>query len=184
MDDLTNVIKKFLKDLFANYSRPQEIKTVRDYRHVKKWVKKVSILYIVFTILALFGILLVYRLFSLFDTPQTLSYIIVPPCLLLTNWGYATLITYLPEVVRSIFKAGKTGFEVGEKIETTHIQVTHEYGNNYRVSSTTDNKGCLFGFFGGIIQFIIWAIFCVYIGPFLTFKKIKKSREKLKQYKF
>lgn len=184
MDNLIDIIKNFLKDLFVKYSTPQEIETVRDYRYVKKWVKKVSTLYIVFTILALLGIPLVYLLLPLFDIPQILGFILIPPYLLLTNWGYATLITYFPEIVKSVFRAGKTGFEVGEKFETTHIQVTHEYGNNYRVSSTTDNKGCLFGFLGGMIRFIIWAFFCVYIGPFLTFKKIIKSKENLRQYKF
>ena len=184
MDNLIDTIKDFLKNLFVKYSTPQEIETVRDYRYVKKWVKKVSALYIVFTILALFGIPLVYLLLPLFDIPQILGFILIPPYLLLTSWGYATLITYFPEIIESVFKAGKTGLEVGEKFETTHIRVTHEYANNYSVSSTTDNKGCLFGFLGGMIQFIIWAFFCVYIGPFLTFKKIKKSRENLKQYKF
>ena len=150
---------------------------------VKKWVKKVSILYIVFTILALLGIPLVCLSLPSFDIPQALFYIIIPPYLLLTSWGYATLITYLPEILNSTFKAGKTGFEVGEKFQTTHIRVTHEYANNYRVSSTTNNKGCLFGFLGGMIQFILWAFFCVYIGPFLTFKKIIKSKENLKKYK-
>ena len=127
---------------------------------------------------------LVYLFLPAFDIPPFLGYILIPPYVLLTSWGYATLITYFPDIIKSVFKAGKTGFEAGEKIETTHIRVTYEYGNNYKVSSTTENKGCLFGFLGVTIQFIIWAFFCVYIGPFLTFKKIIGSRKNLKQYKF
>ena len=180
MDSFVDVIKKLLKGLFVRYSTPQEIKTVRDYRYVKKWVKKVSKLYTVFTILTLVEIPLVWVLLPLFDIPQALGYIIIPPSLLLTNWGYATLITYLPEICKSVFKAGKSGFEAGKQIETTHVHITHEYGNSYRVSSTTDNKGCLFAFLGGMLQFVIWAVFCVYIGPFLTLKKIKGSMENLK----
>ena len=178
------MIKKFLKYLFVKYSTPQEIKTARDYRYVKKWVKKISILYTVFTIAALLEIPLVCLLLPLFEIPKILGYILITPYLLLTNWGYATLITYLPEIIKSTFKAGKAGYEVGEQFETTHIQITHEYGNTYRVSSSTENKGCLFGYLAVMIQFLIWAFFCVYIGPFLTFKKITKSKENLKQYKF
>ena len=184
MNDFITTIKNFLKDYFIEYLTPQDIKTARDYRYVKKWVKKVSKRYVIFTIVTLLEIPIVFLLMPFFDLPQVLGYIVLPPCLLLTNWGYATLITYFPNIVKSVFKAGKTGFEAGKEIETTHIHVTHEYGNNYRVSSTTDNKGCLFAFLAGTVKFVIWAFFCVYIGPFLTFKKIKKSREKLDQYKF
>ena len=182
MDTFVILIKNFFKNLFIRYSTPQEINTAQDYACVKKWVKKISTLYIIFTVLTLVE-LPIFLSLPFADLPQAFNYIIMPPCLLLTNWGYATLITYFPDITKGVFKAGKAGFEIGENFETTYVSVTHDYGNRYSVSSTTENKGCLFGFLAGMIQFMAWAVFCVYIGPFLTFKKLKRSKENLAQYK-
>lgn len=175
-------IKNYFKELFVKYSTPKEIETARDYRYVKKWVQKMCVLYAAFTALAVLEWILVLAFMPPAFIFRIIGYVLAPPFLLLLNWGGATLITYLPEVLKSVGKAGKTGYEVGEQFETTHIEVTHEYGNQYRVSSRTENKGCLFAIFGGMLQYLVWCFFCVYIGPFLTFKKIKKSIENLKQY--
>ena len=188
MNDFIAALKVFVKNLFVEYSTPKEIETARDYRNAKKWVKKVSALYIGFTVFAVIsavaGIAILDLLIpSVGIIPKVIITVLCMPLFLLTNWGYATVITYFPEIIKSVFKAGKTGFEVGLNVETTHVQVSHEYGNTYSVSATTENKGFLFGYIAAVVQFIIWAFFCVYIGPFLTFKKIRKSIKNLKQYK-
>lgn len=182
MNGFVNTLKCFLKNIFVEYSTPQEVETQRDYRYVQQWVKKVSVLYTVFTLFAVFTIPVAWFILISFDVPPYLC--IVPfPLVLFTNWGYATLVIYLRKIVKSLLSSAKNGYSIGKNFETTTVSVTHEFANTYRVSSNTTNKGLLFGYIGVVIQFFIWAFFCVYIGPFLTFKKIKKSKENLKRYK-
>lgn len=136
-----------------------------------------------FTVLAVIEIIIAGSMPSIFPFPAVLVYTLIPFLLLLTNWGYATLIMYLPQVFKSVVKSGVSGYKVGEKIETTHVEVTHDFGNHYRVSSYTENQGCFFAYMAGLIRFLVWAFFCVYIGPFVIYKKYKASKENLQNYK-
>lgn len=182
MNNLTQAIKAMIQSFFDSCSKPREINNEIDYRTSKRWVKKMRTLYIVFTVFAVIESIIFILIPNESDLPDILSKIIFPPALLLTNWGFATMINYLPEIIKSVSEAGKAGYEVGETVETTHVEVTHEYGNNYRVSAHTENKGCLFAFIAGMIKFMIWSIFCVYVGPFLTFKKIAGTVNNMKNY--
>lgn len=180
MNSIIEGIKAILKEFFKQCSTPEPIETVADYRRVKKWVKKAIKLYSVFTVIGFIVIFVAFLIIISNDISIINAFLM---CLfLLTCWGYATLILYFRPIIKSVAKWGVGGYRVGEKIETTHVNVTHEYGNTYRVSSYTENKGCLFAIFAAGARFFVWAFFCVYIGPFLTVKKIKRSIVNLKKY--
>ena len=185
MGQLMTWLKLLFKNFIAMYSEPDPIHDLGDYRKVKKWVKKVRKLFWGFSIVAAIEIILALALANAFDRPLVIAAAVVlfPPMLLLTNWGYATMILYLPQIFKSVLKSGRSGYRVGEQVETTHVRVTHEYGNQYRVSSHTENQGCLFAYIAGIAKFCVWAFFCVYIGPFVTFKKLRSSLRNLAEYR-
>ncbi len=174
-------IKAFIKKFLKDGSTAEPIHDRSDYRRVKKWVKKVRRLYIVFPILEILMLLLTLPFAKDLEMPL-FGYVILLPMSVLTGWGYATLILYLPQVIKTVIRTGSMGFKVGENMETTHVNVTHEYGDTYKISSHTENKGCQFAFIAGILTFMIWVVFCVYIGPFITIKKIRDSLDNLKNY--
>ena len=176
-------LKYFIKSFISASSTSEEVSDSADYSRVKKWVIKVCVLYAIFSTIAIIAISVVYTYPELFPFPMDFLSLLYPVFIFLTCWGYATLIIYLPQVVKSIAKFGKAGYKVGEQIETKHIRVTHEFGNNYTVSSYTENKGCLFSFITGFATFFVWAFFCIYIGPFLTVKKLFGSIKRLSKYK-
>ncbi len=183
MSGFIEYIKDYIKRFIENASKAEPIQDKSDYYRVEKWVKKVKKLYIVSSVIAAIASILIWTLLSKVDAGvPKIVYLLYPPLILLTCWGYAMLVLYLPDVVKSVLKSGQAGYREGEKHQTTHVQVTHEYGNNYRVSSYTEDKGCLFAFIAGMIRFMIWAFFCVYVAPFLNFKKLKKSIENLRAY--
>ncbi len=175
-------IKAFIKDFIRVASTADTIHDRHDYRNVKKWVKKVITLYSIFSVLAVLISILVISLSYAFGMLDFFVCAIIPALILLTCWGYATLIMYAPRILKTVVKTGSIGFKIGENVETTHVNVTHEYGNTYRVSSYTENKGCLFAFIGGIVGFVGWAFVCVYIGPFITFKKLRDSLKNIENY--
>ncbi|MBQ8311563.1 MAG: hypothetical protein IJX80_11185 [Clostridia bacterium] len=181
--NIINGIKGFLKNFFDTYSAAEPIRDLGDYRRVKKWIRQARVLYTLFSVIAILEIFFVTSVPSLFEIPIFLVYTIVPALLVLTNLGYATLIMYLPKIIKSVVSSGSTGYNIGEKFQTTHVRVTHEYGNSYSVSSHTENKGCLFAVIAGTVKFMIWAFFCVYIGPFITFRKLRESVKNVRCYK-
>ncbi len=190
MDALTEAIKCQFQKFCGLYSAADKIEDLSDYYKVTRWMKKVKKLYGAFTVIAILSIVIglsggILLFKSLFEVEIPLG-ILVPlsiPLALLTNWGYASLILHFKDVVRSVFKSATSAYQAGEKIETTHYQVSHEYGNTYRVSSYTENKGCLFAGLAIMARFWLWAFFCVYIAPFLTYKKFQKSKEEVKKFK-
>ena len=92
------------------------------------------------------------------------------------------MILYLPKIVKSVFKFGKAGYDIGKNFETKNVTVS-QYGNTVTVSSYTENEGCLWAFILGALRFLLWGIFCVYVGPILTLKKYLESIRNLKRYK-
>ena len=196
MNQIFVALKALLKNYVAHWSLAEPINNSGDYVRVKRWTKKVIVLMSVFTVIAFVWIFamgaLVFGANSLMQemngegiSPIVIflfSYILMPFALILSNWGYAMIILDLPNIAKSVMKSARFGYDAGKNIETTHVQVTHEFGNNYRVSSYTDNKGCLFGFIAGMAKFMVWAVFCVYVAPFLTFKKLKASFANMKAF--
>lgn len=77
----------------------------------------------------------------------------------------------------------KYGYQIGETVKTTKVDVSHEFGNTYKVSSHTEEKGLLFACIAMAGIMIAWAGYCIYKGTFLTFKKIKNTKLKLEEYK-
>ncbi len=176
---------KFITVFTKKCSKPEQIRSVNDCRRVKRWIAKTVVMYVVFSIIAAIISIAIASIPSypdFIELPTTMAYILVPLVTVLTCWGFATLIMYLPQVIGSVGTAAAKGYEIGESIQTTHVTATHEYGNTYRVSSYTENQGCLFLVFGGLIGFLIWAVFCVYIGPFINFKKIIVSSKNIKNF--
>ncbi len=170
---------------FKDASRAESINTSEDFMRVKKWIRKICILYGVFSVIAIALIPFLYAFVSSDNVSPDMPdfvYLLVPLYSFLVCFGYATMIIYFPKIFKSILNSAKNGYNVGKNIETTHVQLTHEYANTYRVSSYTQNKGCLFAFINGIVTFVIWQFFCVYIGPFLTFKKIYESKKNIEAY--
>lgn len=183
MDKFVLTIKKLIKDYFDSCSSAEPINNPEDYYRVKRWVKKVRKLYIIFTIFALIEIPIFLSIPSWLENLPFLITLLLPFLLILTNWGYATLIIYLPHIVKSLLASLKVGYNIGEKIETTHVHVTHKFGNTYNISTHTENKGLIFAYIAAVVRFLTWAFFSVYIGPFLTMKKLRNSIKNIKSYK-
>jgi len=181
MNYLVEAVKMWVQKFFRIYSVPEPIEDSNDYNRVKAWIKKVIILYSLFTGFSIITMIIAISIMSAFDVPG-IAYLILPILDILTAWGYASIILYAKDIFTSVAKAGKTGYQVGSQFETTYVDVTHEYGNTYRVSSRTENKGCLFAVISAGAKFFFWAFFCVYVGPFLTFKKVWYSVKNIKEY--
>ena len=192
MNKILNVLTEAIKLQFRRfcdlYSSPEQVNDLGDCYRVKRWMKKVKRLYGFFTVLAvlmfIIGLPLISWFRNLFDVSIPIE-IFIPlaiPLSFLTAWGYASLILHFKAVVKSVFKSASAAYQMGEKFETTHYQVRHEYGNTYSVSSYTENKGCAFAVFAIAGRFFLWAFFCVYIAPFLTYKKYQKSKAEIKKY--
>lgn len=180
MKGILEGIKEILKMFFKMCSTPEPIENEAAHRRVKAWTKKVIVLYGAFTVLGCIIIVMAFGFLMSLGAPLALG--VLSFVFMLTCWGYATMILYIRPIFKSVVKWGSAGYHVGEKIESTHVTVTHEYGDTYRVSSHTENKGCLFAVIAGGARFFVWAFFCVYIGPFLTFKKLRNSLKNLKDY--
>ena len=176
-------IKALIKNFFDSCSTAEPINDLGDYYRVKRWVQKIKKLYFVFTVLSVIFIFFACAMALESKEENAFLFVVTSPLMILSGWGYATLIMYFPQVIKDVISWGSQGYKMGEQFETTHVQVTHEYGNRYRVSSHTENKGCLFAVIAGIARFMVWAFFCVYIGPFLTFKKLRRSIQNLNNYK-
>ena len=179
-------MKRILKNFLELAAQPDPINDISDYRRVDTWIKRTKKLYRNFLIAgAVFTIIGFILLFSsgMLNTPLFLLALpLLPFLIFFTACGYATLVLYFPTIFKSIVKAGSAGYDIGKNIETTHVNVTHEFGNTYRVSSYTENKGCLFAYISGFAKFFLWMVFCVYIGPFVTYKKLRASLKKLAAY--
>lgn len=182
---MTETLKLMIKSFFKTCTAVEPINDLSAYYKAKRWVIKVCILYTVFSVIAIavisFMLSAASYMASLTETPTSIFFVAIP-LIFLTCWGYAMLILYAPQIFKSVIKFGSTGYHIGEKIETTSVKVTHEFGNSYRVSSSTENKGCLFAVIAGMIRFFVWAFFCVYIAPFLTLKKLIKTINSIKGY--
>ncbi len=123
---------KFITVFTKKCSKPEQIRSVNDCRRVKRWIAKTVVMYVVFSIIAAIISIAIASIPSypdFIELPTTMAYILVPLVTVLTCWGFATLIMYLPQVIGSVGTAAAKGYEIGESIQTTHVTATHEYGN-------------------------------------------------------
>ncbi len=99
-------------------------------------------------------------------------------------WGVAAFILNFREIfnIKKMVELGKMGYNVGKEIKETHINITHEFGNQYKVTAYTENKGCLFASISIFIRFLGWMYFSVIVGAFLTAKKLIQTVVNIKDY--
>ena len=183
----------FISMLLHISKTAEPINNKSDYTRVKKWVKRAKRLYVTFSIFAIIITLLLLfvssfimgklpeakQYFEIMAIPVTILSLIVG---LLTAWGFATMILNFKLMVKSMWSSGSAGYRAGEQIQTTHISVRHEYGNTYRVKSTTEDQGCILAMIYGFINLFVWAFLCVYVCSFLTFRKINVSKNNLENF--
>lgn len=181
MRNLLNNIWDWIKSFTADCARAETVEGEEDYRRVKKWVRKAIALYVLCSFLAIPQIILVTGLLRV-ENGSSIAGIYSALCFLLAYWGLATMALHCRRIFRGIASTGRLGYEIGKTVQSTHVQVTHEYGDTYKVHTRTENKGCLFAIIGGMIRFLGWAMFCVYIGSFATFKKIHGCKRNLKAF--
>lgn len=165
----------------------EPINNKSDFRRVKRWKNTASFLYLLFTAVALFLIVTILSdvpKFSIYiELPEHLIYIVIPFVSLLTAWGFATMLLNFKLLIKSTLGAGADGYRTGEQIQTQNIYVTREYDNRYKVTTETENQGCAVAMISGFINLFVWAFLCVYVCPFLTFKKIITSNKNIRKFK-
>lgn len=195
--------RDFITNLLHISKTAEPIENKSDYTRVSKWVKRATKLYTVFSIVIIIIALLFLSISSaLFDeisnemfaeelpNMEIFSEIMAVPAQIvillvsvLTAWGFATMILNFRLMIKSLWSSSVKGYHAGEQIKINHVSVRHDYGNTYSVRNTTEDKGCLFACIYGFINLFVWAFLCVYVCPFLTFRKIKDSKKNLEIYK-
>ncbi len=184
---MIETVKAFLAKFKQKFSAAEEINNDDDYDKVKKWVKKTTKTYKKATIIAVIISILIIILFASSGMADgfllLLIGIIFTAVEIVAAWGIATMKMHKKEVRKSAWQFAKYGYLVGEQIQETHVDVSHEFGNTYKVTTRTENKGLLFAVISVSIILITWGAYCIYLGSFLTMKKIKLSKENLAEYK-
>ncbi len=194
MAGIKDTVKIFLEKFSENFLIAEKVDNNEDFQRIDNWVKKTkksykrhSIAAIIFTILC--TIMIGGALREELGTNTVISFFIsiiffaiYMVVFRLAFLGFATMKMHYKKVFKSAWNAAKFGYQVGEKIQTTHIDVTHEFGNTYKVSSRTEDKGFLFAIICSFAIIISWGAYCIYKGTFLTMKKIKASEENLAKY--
>lgn len=177
----------FISILLRNCKVAEPIENKSDYTRVKNWVKRATKMYKTFTILASIIVLaFLGLLMSATGTPLNLEIVLVFilffAIAVIFAWGIATMLLNSRNLIKSMWNSVSTGYRAGEKIEKTSVDVRYEYDNTYSVRTRTDNEGCLFAVIFGFINWIVWFFLCMYVCPYLSFRKIKLSKENLKNF--
>ncbi len=182
-----------IKSFFANFpkyaSQPFEVKDEDQYMEANKWIKHVNKLLRKQLIIQLLIALIISIIsFGFLPIHPILKLMICLFYILVFAWsavGTATLKLYKKELfnIKSMIAWGKAGYDMGEQIKTTHVTVNHEYGNTYRVSSYTEDKGCLFAVIALFIRYMIFAPYCLFKGLPLTLNKYRKTMENMQAYR-
>ena len=181
-----------IKHFFANFpkyaSQPFEVKEESEYLIAQQWIKHVNKLVRKQLIMYLFLALIISVIFICFASIHPLLKAIISlGYTLIFCWcaiGTAIIKLYKKEIfdVKSMIAWSKAGYNIGKQIETTHVNVKHEFGNTYSVKSYTENKGCLFAIIALFIRYMIFAPYCMFKGLPLTFRKYRKTLENIKAY--
>ncbi len=169
----------FISTLLYDSKTAEPINNKADYTRVKKWVKKATKLYTSFSIIAVIITIMISIGSSSLEVPK----IIILFVSLLTGWGFATMFLNFKLMIKSLWSSGVSGYRTGEQIQTKHVTVTHEYSNRYKVTTNTENEGCIVSMIYVFINFFVWSFLCVYVCPFLTFRKIASSKQNLEKFK-
>lgn len=165
----------FISALLHISKTAEPIENKSDYTRVKRWVNKATSLYIIFTVIAL----VISIVFFNSSSPEV-PLIVIIFVAIFVGLGGATLLMNFKLMLKSTWSAGADGYKIGKTIQTNHINVTHEYGDRYKVSTYTENQGCAVAYINGLINLFVWCFLCVYICPFLSFKKISDSKKNLR----
>lgn len=174
-------VGKFVSYLLFVSKTPEVINNKSDYTRIKGWKNRASFLYTAFSIAAV--VIAIFNFSKLSgDLPLPLAYVVLPAVAVFFAWGLVTMLLNLKLLIKSLWGATVDGYRIGEQIQTTHVNVTHEYGNRYKVSTETENQGCAVAMICWFINLFIWSVLCVYVCPFLIFKKIKKTKANLLRY--
>ncbi len=170
----------FISVLLNNCRNPEPINNKSDYTRVKRWTRKASSLYTVFSIIAIVVSVMISCIMREIVNVPLIAVLFVA---VFTAWGFASMFLNFKLLIKSLWSSGTDGYRVGEQIQTKHIDIQHEYGNTYKVSTHIENEGCALALIYGFINLIVWAVLCVYVCPFLTFKKISKSKRHLRKFR-
>lgn len=179
-------IMKFASFYLHACKDAEPINNNSDYCRIKKWKNKATTMYISFSIISVVIVIAIFLISTLFSSDEqflkVLAYPVVQCVTLLTMWGFATIFLNFKLFIKSVFNAGKDGYAIGEQVQTTHVNVRHEYGNQYSVKTNTEHQGCVVAFISGFINLFVWAFLSVYICPFLMFKKIVETNKNLQKF--
>ena len=186
MKTFKTIIKEIFKHFYNTYATAEKINNAEDYEKQKAWLTKIKRLYkwsiIIAIVGAIIGVLFISKITEVNILICVLFSVLFMPFMFLCFWGYASMGLYFKPMIKSIWNATKFGYKTGEKIKETHITVSHEFGNTYKVSSHETDKGVLFAYIMSAVCFFGWVVFCVYVAPFLTYKKAKNTIKSLKEY--
>ena len=175
-----------IKQYFRIVSDAITIESQEDYAKARMWLRKAII---VCGICSGLGIVygLIIGIIGLHNDEIPFGVLSIPIGFILGQWsflGVATFILNIREIfnIKKMVELSKIGYTVGKEIKETHINVTHEFGNQYKVTAHTENKGCLFAFIAIFIRFLGWMYFSVIVGAFLTVKKLIQTIRNIKDY--
>ena len=182
-----------IKQFFANFPKyarqPFAVTNEQEYQKAEEWAEHVRSLFIrQLVIFLLVALLECVGLFAVVPIRFALKLLLVPFAILAMIWlavGTTVILLYKKEIfdLDSMVRWGKAGYDVGKQFETTHVTVTHEFGNQYRVNSHTENKGCLFAIIALGVRCMIFAPYCMIMGLPLTYKKYKDTRANMEAYR-
>lgn len=182
MNTFKVIIKSIFKHFYNTYALAEKIKNIEEFERQKRWLNRVKRLYKCATIIAVlatfFSAIFIAKMFEI----NSIIVMFAMPLLVLTCWGYVSMALYFKPMIKSIWNATKFGYKTGEKIKETHVNVSHEFGDTYKVSSYETDKGVLFAYIMSVVSFVCWVAFCIYVAPFLTYKKAKNTIKNLEQF--
>ena len=183
---MLEVIKLKIKQFLKITSDAVAITCQEDYARARSWLKKATIICGICSVLGIaYGLMI--GILSLSSDVIPFGVLSIPIGFILGQWsfwGVATFILNIREIlnIKKIVELGKIGYTAGKEIKETHINVTHEFGNQYKVTSHTEHKGCLFALAAIFIRFLFWMYFSVMVGAFLTVKKLIQTVHNIKEY--
>jgi len=97
--------------------------------------------------------------------------------------GTCSLASLMFIIIKASWKFIVLGYKVGDQIKETNVTVRHEYGSNYKVTSTTETKGCLFGVIACMLSLLPWSAICAFTGPIIPVKRMIKTIKQIIDYK-
>ena len=162
------------------------IQNQEDYEMARKWLKKATVICGICTVLGfIYG--LIIGIVGLTSSEIPFGVLSIPLGFILGEWAFWGVAAFLLNIrqifnIKKMVQLGAIGYAVGKQFKETHVNVTHEFGNQYKVTSHTEDKGCLFAFIAIFIRFFGWMIFSVYVGAFLTAKKLRLTTRNIKAY--